>query len=333
MKMKKETGRKLMIDALNLLQEKSRKALEKAKKQILSEQVASEKAREALEYYVENWDDTTHPGILGLACEAVGGKIERAEQMQIVMLYLTAAMDLHDDVIDQSKVKNGKPTVFGKYGKNVALLLGDAMMVKGFTLLYGYSNEFAPQTLEALSNTIRTGFFELGNANLLELTLKGKVNVSPKLFSSMLEKKAASIGVHVKVGAIVGGGSLNQIEALSTYGRILGTLIVLREEFIDIFEPEELRSRMKNEVLPAPILYAFEDQETKKRILTILSKRRITQEEAFEIVDHVFKNKNVERLRKHARNLAKTALDSISTMEEEPSSNLRLLIDGALEDL
>jgi geranylgeranyl pyrophosphate synthase len=333
MKTKKETGKKLMIDALNLLQEKSREALEKAKKQILSEKIATEKAREALKYYVENWDDTTHPGILALACEAVGGNIERAEQMQIVMLYLTAAMDLHDDIIDQSRVKNGKPTVFGKYGKNVTLLLGNAMMVKGFMLLYGYSKEFAPHTLEALSNTIRTGFFELGNANLLELALKGQVNVSPELFLSILEKKASSIGVHVKVGAIIGGGSLNQIKALSTYGKILGTLIGLREEFIDVFEPEELRNRTKNEVLPVPILYAFKNHETKNKILAILSKPRITQEDATEIVDHVFKNKSVERLRKYARKLAEIGLATTLPFGEEPGDTLRVLIDAALEDL
>lgn len=331
--MKKETSRKLMIDALNLLRRKSQRALEKAKKQILSEKIESKRARKALEYYVENWNDTTHPGILALGCEAVGGNMKRAEQMQIVMLYLSAAMDLHDDILDQSKVKNSKPTVFGKCGKDVALLLGDAMMVKGFTLLYGCSNEFAPETLEAVTNTIKTDFFELGNAHLLEIALKGKVDVSPKLFLSILEKKAASIEAHVKIGAIIGGGSSDEIKALATYGKILGTLIGLREEFIDIFEPEELRGRMKNEILPVPILYAFKNYETKNKILNILLKPKITEEEASEIVECVFQNKNVEQLRKYARNLVDTALNSISNLKKESKKNLTLLINGALEDL
>ncbi len=321
-----------MIDALNLLERKSRRALEKAKKQILSEKIESKKAREALEYYVENWNDTTHPGILALACEAVGGNIKQAEKMQIVMLYLSASMDLHDDILDHTKVKNGKPTVFGKYGKDVALLLGDAMMVKGFTLLHDYKNEIAPNAFKAIINTIKTDFFELGNAHLLEITLKGKVDISPKLFFSILEKKATSIEVHVKIGAIIGGGSSDEIKVLTTYGKILGTLIGLREEFIDIFEPEELKNRMKNEILPVPILYAFKNQETKSKILNILSKPNITEEETSEIVGYIFQDKNVEQLRKYARNLADTALNSISNLKRS-KKNLTLLIKGALEDL
>jgi len=336
--MKKEktlkSQKKLMIKVLNLLQKNSIRALEKAKKLVLNEKIESKKARKALEYYVKNWNDTTHPGILALACKAVGGNIKRAEQMQIALLYLSAAIDLLDDVLDKSKVKNGKPTVFGKYGQDVTLLLSNAMMIKGFTFLCSCSKEFAPEILEAIKDTIKAYLFELGNANLLEMDLKGKVDVSPELCLSILEKKAASIAVHIKVGAIIGGGSSEEIRALTTYGRILGMLIVLREEFIDVFEPDELKNRMRNEILPAPILYAFKDHETKNKILHILSKPKVVSEkDALEIVEYVLKDKNVEELRKNLKHLARTAIKSIANFKKTPKRYLTLLIKGALEDI
>lgn len=335
MKREKTTGKqeKIMVKVLSLLQRKSIRALEKAKKQILNEKIESRRAREALEYYVKNWNDTSHPGILALACEAVGGNMRNVEFMQIAMLYLTAATDLHDDVIDQSKVKNGKPTVFGKYGKDIALLLGNAMMVKGFTFLCVCSKKFVFETFEAVTNTIKRDFFELGNANLLEIDLKGKVDVSPKHYLAILEKKAASIEVHTKIGAIIGGGSSDDIEALATYGKNLGILIGLREEFIDIFEPDELKSRMKNEILPIPILYAFRNPETKNKISNILSKTKISKEDALEIVEHVFQSENIGELGKYLKDLANIALNSILSLKEAPRKNLTLLISGALEDL
>lgn len=325
--------KKIMVQVLDLLQEKSEGALEKAKKGISDEKIETRRACEALKYYVENWNDTTHPGILALICEAVGGNIRNAEPMQIVMLYLTAAMDLHDDLIDQSKVKNGKLTVFGKYGKDITLLLGNAMMVKGFTLLCDRSMGLSPNILEAVTRTIKEDFFELGNANLLEIELKGKLDVSPRRYLTILEKKASSIEVHAKIGAIIGGGSTDEIKALAKYGKTLGMLIILREEFIDIFETEELKCRMKNEILPLPLLYTFKNPEMRSKILNILSKSKISEKNTSEIIEYVFKNENVKELRNYIKNLADTTFSSISTLKGSAKKNLPLLIKGALEDL
>lgn len=325
--------KKLMVKALDLLQKNSIRALEKAKEQILNEKLESEKARKALKYYAENWNDTTHPGILALACKAIGGNITKAERVQIAMLYLSAAIDLLDDVLDKSKVKNGKPTVFGRYGQDIALLLSNAMMIKGFTLLYGCSKDFTQETFKALMETIKADFYEMGNANLLEIDLKGKVDVSPEICMSILEKKAASIAIHIKIGAIIGGGSLEEIEALTTYGKILGMLIILREEFIDIFEPAELKNRIKNEILPVPILFAFKDRETKRKILNILSKPKVSEEDASKIVEYVFQSKNVEKLRRRLKRLANNAVKSLSIFKRIRNKELELLIKGAIEDL
>jgi heptaprenyl diphosphate synthase len=326
-------SQKLMVKVLDLLQKSSIRALEKAKKQILNERLESERARKALKYYVENWNDTTHPGILALACKAVGGNATKAEHMQIAMLYLSAAIDLLDDVLDKSKVKNGRPTVFGKYGQDIALLLSNALMVKGFTLLCGCDENFAREKLKDLMKIIRTDFYEMGNANLLEIELKGKVDVSPELCMSILERKAASIAIHMKIGAIIGGGSLEEVKALTVYGKILGMLIILREEFIDIFEPTELKNRIKNEILPVPILFAFKDQKAKNKILNILSKPKISEKDTSKIVEYVFQNENVEELRICLKRLANEAIKSLSIFKKTRKRDLELLIKGALEDL
>lgn len=325
---------KLMVKVLNLLQQKSEKALEKAKKFILNEKIENKRAREALEYYVGNWNDTTHPGILALACEAVGGSLEKAEPMQIAMLYLAAAVDLHDDIIDQSKVKNGKPTVFGKYGRDITLLLGDIIMVKGFTFLYNYCKEIEPKRFEMIICSLKTKLLDLGNAHLLEVDLKRKTKFNIDQYMQILEKKASSIEVNTEIGAIIGGGSLNEIEALARYGRILGTLIGLREDFIDIFEPDELKNRMRNEILPLPLIYTFKNVETRNNILKILSKPKISKYDIEKILEYVFQSKEVQNLKAYMQNLAKQALQIVSGVKNKViAKDLSLLINASLEDL
>jgi geranylgeranyl diphosphate synthase type II len=315
------------------LERKSRHAIIEAKKMILAENIESKNARKALQYYSRNWDDTTHPGILALACEAVGGKIEDAIPMQIVILYFTAALDLHDDIIDQSKTKNGKPTVFGKYGSNISLLLGNAMMIKGYTLMFDYSQAFSTQISDTIAHALETYFFEIGNAHLLEIDIR-KTEVSPATYLTILEKKSSIIEANARLGAIIGGGSLEEIRNITRFGQILGILIALREEFIDIFEPKELQNRMKNEILPLPLLYALDHARTKDRILSIISQPKISEQGTREIVEYVFQSRHVKELLTHAEGLAEEALEIVRNLRETKArTNLTTIINGALEDI
>ncbi|MGB9714240.1 MAG: polyprenyl synthetase family protein, partial [Candidatus Bathyarchaeales archaeon] len=195
------------------------------------------------------------------------------------------------------------------------------------------SKEFEPKIFEKIVDEIQTKLFDLGNAHLLETDLKGKLEIPPSRYLSILEKKASSIEIYAKIGAIVGGGSPHEIEALSKYGKILGTLIGLREEFIDIFELNELKNRMKNEILPLPILYALRDAKMKKEILRILLKSKITKGEAERIVEYVFRNKGTKELQKRMQHLAKEAINALSILERTATANLEMLINGVLEDI
>ena len=330
-----KTGRhSVMIKALGILRRKSRQAILKAKKIILAENIESKNARKALQYYSRNWDDTTHPGVLALACEAVGGKIEDATPMQIVILCLTAAMDLHDDLIDQSMTKNGRPTVFGKYGRNMSLLLGNAMMIKGYTLMFDYSRALSTEVSDAIVHYLQKYFFEIGNAHLLEIDIRRKTHVPLASYFAILEKKSSIIEANARLGAIIGGASSEEIRNITRYGQILGILIALREEFVDIFEPKELQNRMKNEILPLPLLFALDDVDAKDHLLHILSKPKISEKDAREIVEYVFRSKRVKRLRRYAQDLAEEALDiALNVRESKTGTDLTTIIRGALEDI
>lgn len=340
MQMKKKTGDetiptgKLMKKTLNILAERSKDSLEIAKKELLQIKIDSKNGRQALEYYVQNLKNITHPGILSVACEAVGGKPDDATPMQVVTLLLAAAMDIHDDVIDQTKTKNGKPTILGKFGKNTTLLIGNAILMKGYNMLYKYGKRLPEKTMDQIHDTIQTTLFEVGNAHLLEADLRRKMDIDPDEYLRIIEKKAANIEAVTTIGAIIGHGSEKEIEALAKYGRTLGTLITLREEFVDIFEPEELQNRKENKCLPIPILYAFQDPKTKKNIVRNISQKRISSDATDEIVDTVYKSAHVKRLKETMKKLYS---DATTILQENPKmsacSELKLLIRSTLEDL
>jgi len=330
----KAFDKRLMKEILNILKERSQKSLALASKELLAINVESKKGRQALKRYAANWDDVTHPGILSLACDAVGGKPDEALQMQVILLLLTAAIDIHDDIIDQTRIKKKKPTIFGIFGKDVALLLGDAILMRSFILLCKYGQGLSLETMNLIVDAIQNTFFQVGDAHLLEAEIKGKLNVTPSRYAYIIEKKASNIEAITRIGAIIGKGSKKEIDALGTCGKILGELITLREEFIDIFEPEELSNRMKNECLPLPILYAIQSPSTRAIILNTLSAEELSASTTKEIVKIVFKSKNVKKLRTKMQRLAQEALDIIYKLPLKHSKEeLNQLIRSTLEDI
>jgi geranylgeranyl pyrophosphate synthase len=99
--------------------------------------------------------------------------------------------------------------------------------------------------------------------------------------------KAAVAEVTARLGAFIGGGSQKEVEALGQYGRMLGILATIRDDFIDIFEPNELKNRVKNECLPLPILYVLRDKKMKDRVINILKKDKLTEKDTLMIVKNI----------------------------------------------
>jgi len=331
---KMKTNEKLIEQVQRLLEERSRKALDVAKREVLQEKMECKEINDAFEYYAENWNDVIHPGLLSIACEVAGGDIDKSVPIQVVMLLLTAAVDIHDDIIDESNTKYGKPTVFARFGKEIALLVGDALLMKALVLLHKLEAQFPTEKMDTIWNIIKSRFFEMGNAEALETSLKGNIDVSVEEYTRILKMKASTSEAHMRIGAIAGGGEQEIVDLLGDYGRTLGILIGIREDFIDVFEPDELQNRIRNECLPLPILYAFKNPQTKKIVLNYLSKRKISDKDAKKIVDIIFEEENVEIFRKRVNSMAEEAYNTLSNIPNKNLvSQLETLIKGVIEDL
>jgi len=314
------------------LKRRSRKAIEFAKKTIVTEKIEDRRLRKALEHYILHWNDFTHPGLFSLACEAVGGDPDNAVHVQAAIALLAAAFDIHDDIIDRSEQKHGVPTVFGKYGENIALLLGNAFLIEGFILL-SKSLEELDQEKGRVLEVVKHSLYEFGNAHALELGLKKRADALPDEYLKIVKMKAASIEGDVRVGAIIGGGAHKEVEALARYGRILGTLAMLREEFADVFDVEELNQRLSSEYLPVPILYAMQDTESKEKIDGLVA-NDITNRDVNVLIATIFETKKVGDLKKYMEKLVAEAIHIASNVgNKDLRYQLQSFVSSTLEDI
>ncbi len=330
--MVKET---LTEKALKLLDKRSAEARMLAKRAFLEEKIGIRKVDEAIEQYISKWEDTTHPGLLAIACEAVGGNPRETVLLQAALSFIDATMDIHDDIIDESLTKKNTRTIYGKLGKEATLLVGDAFMVKGFNRLCA-ALENRPKDLKLeIMNEVRNFLTEVVEAHILEAELKDKKwDINPEAYLKVLSHKAADIEGRMRIGALCGEGSFEELGALSKFGRNLGVLLAVRSDFVDMFEPRELMHRVKYECLPLPIIYALQDAQRKKRIRTMLLKDAISKEDCSELVELISETKEILKLKSLLSDLEKEAVHALSALHKCLAKNqLRLLAASMLEEL
>jgi len=317
-----------------LLEERGSKALEEAKRTILQEKVECKEVREALNYFMqEYWRDLARPTLLSIVCEAVGGDPEITTPIAVPMILISGAIDIHDDIIDQSKTKWSRPTVLGKFGKDVALLVGDALLFKGFALLYKAIEKGIPaDKVATIIDIIKKAFFELGDAEALELRFRGRMDVTPEEYLDVVRKKAADVEAYTHISAILGGASKDEIKALSEYGRVLGMILILRDDLADMIDSEEFVHRIKKECLPLPILYALQNPEIRSTLNPILLKKMIKQRDAEKILEITDKAGGFGRVEKLMQELTEKVYCSLECLNQN-MRHLKLLLTATLPPL
>jgi geranylgeranyl pyrophosphate synthase len=316
------------------LKKRSKKGLKLAKQILQVEKIEHPKLRDALEHYLAHWNDFTHPGLFSIACEAVGGDSDGVVPTQAAIAMMAAAFDIHDDIIDTSKVKHKVPTVYGKFGAEMALLLGNAFLIEGFKLFVDSTTMLPKEKEKSALETFKRLLFEVGNAHALEVGLKKRKTITPNDYMKITEMKAAGIEGDMHLGALFGGGKDVEVDVLARVGRILGILATLRDDLIDVFDIEELRQRISVQDLPLPLIFAMQDQEAKGKVMNILSKPKITKSDVAELVDFTLKATSVVQLKDKMQLLIGEGLNLTNNLPKAKlRSKLQALLSFMLEDL
>ncbi|MDI9644212.1 MAG: class 1 isoprenoid biosynthesis enzyme [Candidatus Verstraetearchaeota archaeon] len=231
-----------------------------------------------------------------MACRAVGGIPESVVPAAKALVLAGGAFDLHDDIVDGSYIRTEKcrKTTLGIFGKEVTLLIGDAFLIEGLCHLVDLRETLPRERVELVVETIKNGLYELGSAEIEELRLVRNLDVSPNDYLKIVRMKAADVESYTRIGGIIGGGSEEEIDALGEFGRLLGMIVILRDDIEDTFNDRfELASRITKESLPLPVIFALEDEAIRSKIRSFIENNRF--ESLKEIVDLVEKNKGFQK--------------------------------------
>ena len=172
------------------------------------------------------------PIIACLACQAVGSNFLKAIPFAVSLEIIHTFTLIHDDIMDKDMERRGKPAVHVKYGEDIAILAGDALFAKAFEIA-SYINDAI--VVKKILRNLAIMAKEICEGQALDVYFEKLEYVDEKQFLEMIEKKTAKMFEHAAMGgAIIGGGSMEEIKALQEYGLNLGMAFQIWDDCLDV---------------------------------------------------------------------------------------------------
>lgn len=288
-----------MVDAKGMLRAYGEGIVNEAFDELFAAGVSSPKANRVLKRFARRWKDYTRAALMVMSCRAVGGDPELVRPAAKSLVLAGGAFDLHDDIIDRSFVRKRAKvkSIQGLFGMEATLLAGDALLIGGLVNLAEMPG-IPDATRKRVVAEIRKGLFELGSAEMEEMSFVHDLDATARRYIRILWMKSADVESYTKVGAIIGQGTEEEIDALGKFGRCLGMVCILRDDLEDTFNDfHELRSRILRESLPLPIVYSLRDKRCRSLLSSMFRKlpKEPSDEELEELVEIIDDNRGFER--------------------------------------
>ncbi|MFL6373370.1 MAG: polyprenyl synthetase family protein [Pyrinomonadaceae bacterium] len=150
---------------------------------------------------------------------------------------------VHDDLpsMDNDDLRRGRPTCHKQFGEAIAILAGDVMQTLAFGAIAGdssVSSDLRIKLIELISTAAGTPA-GMVSGQQLDLDAEGAENTVSEIENIHRQKTGALITASAIAGAMIGGGSGDEIAAIEDYSRALGLLFQVTDDILDVTQATE----------------------------------------------------------------------------------------------
>ena len=205
------------------------------------------------------------PTLLMLTYNLYADDIDRALMPAMAVEIFHNFTLLHDDIMDNAAVRRGRPSVHAKWGENVAILSGDAMLILAYNYLQRTASEQLPKIFEWFNKMAA----EVCEGQQFDMDFETQQKVSVVDYMRMIElKTAALLAGSAIIGAILAGASESDCKHLYNFALEVGLAFQLQDDLLDSYGDERLGKKIGGDIL-----------EGKKTILMVEAFSRANEEQ------------------------------------------------------
>lgn len=218
-----------------------------------------------IKYGLEEGGKRIRPTLLMLVYNLYAEDVERALMPAMAVEIFHNFTLLHDDIMDNAAVRRGRPSVPAKWGDNVAILSGDAMLI----LAYNYLQRTDSERLSLIFEYFNKMAAEVCEGQQFDMDFETQQKVSVVDYMQMIElKTAALLAGSAIIGATLANASEHDCTRLYDFAREVGLAFQLQDDLLDSYGDERLGKKIGGDIL-----------EGKKTILMIEAFSRANEEQ------------------------------------------------------
>lgn len=191
---------------------------------------------EPARYVLSGGGKRIRPVLAMLACQAAGGDPNDAVEAGVAVEILHNFTLVHDDIMDRADTRRGRETVHRKWDENIAILVGDELMGIAYkTLLNTEKGD-----VRAITRIFTDGVIEVCEGQSYDKEFENLPTVTEEQYLMMIEKKTGwLVAISAEIGAIIGGATAEQRDALVEYARCVGRAFQVQDDLLDVVADEE----------------------------------------------------------------------------------------------
>ncbi len=263
---------------------------------------------EIADYVIGAGGKRIRPTVAILSFYAVGGKnVEETVKIAAALELIHTATLLHDDINDGSSRRRGKLAAYKKYGVRSALVTGDFLFIQAFSIGSKFEPVIVEITAEACSRLAEGEIRQQIRARDVAVTEKDYIEITTR-------KTAWPIAAGAKIGAILGGGNLEEVLAVRDYGTELGIAFQIVDDVLDVVGNEDVLGKPTGtDVREGNITLLIIDalrrgsSEDRKALADIVKKEGQTSEEIHRALDIIVRSGAVDIARRRAAEFGERA--------------------------
>ena len=139
---------------------------------------------------------------------------------------------LHDDLMDRADVRRGKPCVHRVWNDNTAILSGDNMLVMAYQMMSRCPSSALPSVISIFTDTA----LQIDEGQQYDMEFEQRTDVTEREYLEMIRlKTSVLLACALQIGALLGGASEADAQALYAYGEKVGLAFQLQDDYLDVY--------------------------------------------------------------------------------------------------
>src|SRR5688572_8828281 len=209
------------------------------------------------EYALTAQGKQLRPVLVALSAGATGEPNDSHVLAAVIIEMVHLATLVHDDVMDEAKLRRGRPTLAANWGSEISVLLGDCLFAHALKLAASFPTTEICRAVSAATNTVCSGeILQTQRRKNFELTRE-------EYFKVVTMKTGELFALSCDLGAYLSGANPVERSALRQFGLAIGTAYQVYDDCLDLFGSEakagkSLGTDLAKGKLTLPMIIALE---------------------------------------------------------------------------